>query len=205
MRIISQFKDYYDYGIAFGVDPNIVYHRIYSDNGYYKTNNEIVRKLLDKKFIPVGEIWNKNKIRRTFGAEYLVICDKIFPCFIENNVFNVKNERHYNIKEFADNTLLSNQYVSDIDEVCRDIINSKVTNEKSPIVLIRSKYLIRNPKLLDLDFNKIQDANTVFQNISMFIGQQMNEKELVSIDDEYKIVEHGFDDKSFKNTGKRMK
>ncbi len=56
------------------------------------------------------------------------------------------------------------------------------------------KFLL-NPTLKDYEFYKIFDAFQAFQEIQMFLGGVLGsgEKEMVQIEDKYKIVQHGFD------------
>jgi len=60
--------------------------------------------------------------------------------------------------------------------------------------------LIINPTLKDYEFYKVVDAFTAFQEISMFIGGVLGrgEKEIVVVEDKYKITQHGFDKWSFR-------
>jgi len=63
-----------------------------------------------------------------------------------------------------------------------------------------SSMLIINPILKDYEFYKVVDAFTAFQEISMFIGGVLGvgEKEIIQVDDKYKIPQHGFDKWSFR-------
>lgn len=62
-----------------------------------------------------------------------------------------------------------------------------------------SKFLI-NPLLKEYEFYKIFDAVQAFQEISMFIGGVLGnkEKEIINVADKYKIAQHGFDKWSFR-------
>lgn len=57
-----------------------------------------------------------------------------------------------------------------------------------------------NPLLKEYQFYKIFDAVQAFQEISMFIGGVLvnKEKEIVNVEDKYKITQHGFDKWSFR-------
>jgi hypothetical protein len=54
---------------------------------------------------------------------------------------------------------------------------------------------IINPCLKEWEFYKVVDAFTAFQEISMFIGGVLGigEKEIIEVEDKYKITQHGFD------------
>ena len=57
-----------------------------------------------------------------------------------------------------------------------------------------------NPILKDYEFYKVVDAFTAFTELQMFIGGVLGrgEKEIVEIEDKYKIGQHGFDKWSFR-------
>ena len=64
-----------------------------------------------------------------------------------------------------------------------------------------------NPKLKDLQFYKVFDAFTAFQELQMFISGVLGtgEKELIEIEDKYKIGQHGFDKWSFRKEPTKRK
>jgi hypothetical protein len=63
----------------------------------------------------------------------------------------------------------------------------------------KSKFVI-NPILKEYEFYKEVDAFTAFQEVQMFLGGVLGtgEKEIVQVDDKYKIPQHGFDKWSFR-------
>lgn len=63
-----------------------------------------------------------------------------------------------------------------------------------------SSMLIINPVLKNYEFYKVVDSFTAFQEISMFIGGVLGigEKEIIQVEDKYKIPQHGFDKWSFR-------
>lgn len=70
----------------------------------------------------------------------------------------------------------------------------------------RRSFII-NPNLKELQFTKVFDAFTAFQEISMFLGGVLGagEKEIVEIEDKYKIGQHGFDKWSFRKEPTKKK
>ncbi len=57
-----------------------------------------------------------------------------------------------------------------------------------------------NQTLKDYRFYKIKDAFTAFQEISVYLGNQLTgEKTIEEVDDKYKISQHGFDKFSFRH------
>lgn len=77
--------------------------------------------------------------------------------------------------------------------------DAEVKRDKSYIITSRTK-LITNPVLKNYEFYKVVDAFTAFQEISMFIGGVLGigEKEIIEVEDKYKIGQHGFDKWSFR-------
>ena len=62
-----------------------------------------------------------------------------------------------------------------------------------------------NPKLNDYGFDRIKDSFTAFQEISMYLSNILVEqKDIVKVEDKYKIENHGFDLKtSFRKEKKK--
>jgi len=67
-----------------------------------------------------------------------------------------------------------------------------------------AKFFI-NPLLKEFKFYKIFDAFQAFQEIQMFISGVLGnkEKEIIDIDDKYKITQHGFDKWSFRKESQK--
>lgn len=67
-------------------------------------------------------------------------------------------------------------------------------------MITSSSRLIVNANLKEYEFYKVVDAFTAFQEISMFIGGVLGigEKEIIEVEDKYKIGQHGFDKWSFR-------
>lgn len=69
-----------------------------------------------------------------------------------------------------------------------------------------SRFLI-NPMLKKYEFYKVFDAFTAFQELQMFISGVLGtgEKEIIEVEDKYKIAQHGFDKWSFRKEPQREK
>lgn len=72
----------------------------------------------------------------------------------------------------------------------------------------RNDVFITNPTLKDYEFYKVMDSYTAFQEIQMFIGGVLGigEREMIEVEDKYKIAQHGFNKNSFrrsKSNGKK--
>jgi hypothetical protein len=72
---------------------------------------------------------------------------------------------------------------------------------RTSINAYRSKSVfITNPILNDYEFYKVFDSFAAFQEVQMFMGGVLGsgEKEIIEVEDKYKITEHGFDKYSFR-------
>lgn len=62
-----------------------------------------------------------------------------------------------------------------------------------------------NPNLSEYEFYKVFDSFTAFQEIQMFLGGVLGagEKEIVEVEDKYKITQHGFNKWSFRKESQK--
>ena len=105
--------------------------------------------------------------------------------------------------ENAKNYLKDNYWRSNIDEDVNYVINYDPINMfrklHAPIFVYdthgRKNKLIVNAILKDYEFYKIFDSFQAFQEIQMFIGGVLGNKErdIIEVADKYKITGHGFD------------
>ena len=70
-----------------------------------------------------------------------------------------------------------------------------------------STKLVINANLKEYEFYKVVDAFTAFTELQMFIGGVLGtgEKEIVEVEDKYKISQHGFDKWSFRREPRKKK
>jgi hypothetical protein len=202
IRIISKQKDYYDFGMCYGIDPKLVYERMN-------------RKMTKEEFevlstIKLGRIvytfWNDG----TKGYELgLGFCGKLYKfvkwdspsCYIwtyEDFVkYDGKSEHNWTKQseiDFFQPTVLDDKYFKLVD---------------SPIFLIANETRVEmeyfnrsevDPNLKEIGFHNIMDATTCFNEISQYIGNVLNAPpEMVKVSDKERIHKAGFDNKSFKN------
>ena len=71
----------------------------------------------------------------------------------------------------------------------------------------RDKLFIINPLLKDYEFYKVIDPFKAFTEIQMFISGVLGtgEKDIVEVEDKYKIAQHGFDKWSFRKEPEKKK
>jgi len=101
------------------------------------------------------------------------------------------------------------KYVMDYDpiEIFRKL-NAPIFIYDSDTIVVRGDYgsikshgvVYVNPILKDYDFYKTVDAFTAFTELQMFISGVLGtgEKEIIEVEDKYKIGQHGFDKWSFR-------
>ncbi len=202
----SKYKDYYD-SVAYskGIDKSIVYNR---------ELQEI--KLNWLKNFPSHDITWINSGNKTSVSTFIFgFCGKLYSLCVKKTKETNKIEIIYdldsiiNLDEFKNN----NFYRKNEFEYYTQMLNSKKVSElffefKTPSFLIGAQQyhnkfnLIINPNLKDLEFYRIMDAYTTFQEIEMFISGVIGTetKKVIEITDKDKIIGKGFDYKtSFRN------
>jgi hypothetical protein len=216
VRLHSDFQDYYDNAIGYGVDDKVHYNR------YQKKVSINLKSHLNRPF------------HRNSGL--LGFCGRTYP-FIELHRYdrNFEEEDHwgeFNIVEtrfaFSEHDYLETErewsdfsdefhsYLYQSDLKIRQFFLDWVQNSdeifleyKVPIwaanFYVEEPNGVLNPRLREFGFEKIKDPFAAFQEISMYLANILVEqKEISVIEDKYRIEQHGFDLKeSFRNTKKR--
>ncbi|WP_415913155.1 hypothetical protein [Neptuniibacter sp. QD37_11] len=100
-----------------------------------------------------------------------------------------------------------------LQPIQEDWANQILMDHQSPIAIVRKKndwnmtdhyrYKVAielNPCLSDLQFYKVMDAYTAFQELSMYLSGvlRVNEPATAEIEDKYRVSGHGFNDQSFR-------
>ena len=225
MKIISKFKDFYDYKVAkYGVDEKLVYTRktyceyfqiligkISNINIDYRISEDDFNKNLKNDIKPIDEK-NIHKI--------LFIGEKLIHLFsTENGVythFDIKNEKKFNIfSKFGsdwDNLLSFNRkklitYDIDKDDVILNepmLLIELIGESKSSRYLYIYKFTY-NPVLSKLGV--YIDEDFIWQSLVEFLSNKRSEKEISpEVSNENKILSKGFDLKtSFRPNMKKKK
>lgn len=127
----------------------------------------------------------------TYDLDYI---RKIFKLkgYNSNLIDDINNILYYNAIDLF-RELNTPCFIYDSDYRRNDIDNKAYFNNPHPRFII-------NPILKDYEFYKVFDSFQTFQEISMFLGGVLgdHEKEIVVVDDKYKIEQHGFDKWSFR-------
>jgi len=212
MRIISRFKDYYDGCQSYGSDPNLVYVRKTREITIERERmGEVKQRELKEAIIDVS-----TKIKRIgyydphIDPGAIAFCGKIYPFWRYNGsiYYDYARLRTAVIGSSKDRRLLHSIKYHEPSEFY-DLYNQEVDVTpfnylKSPIFLIEEieyiRYLVVNPSLRNYDFATQVHPYTAYQEISMYLGNDMaNQMDPeIGISDKLRAESHGFDKWSFR-------
>ena len=215
MRLHTDFHDYYDNAVGYGIDDNVHYNRFTKEVEIY------IKSSFD---FPSFE-----------GVHLLGFCGQIYP-LIELEKYNREYDHRSDAEDFE---LLERYFVYSFEEfqekerewedfygnfgsgdhwsrlkLKQFFIDWKTPNDKIfleykvPSFVIdlekNENKAIINPKLKDYGFDRIKDSFTAFQEISMYLSNILVEqKEVAKVADKLRIEKHGFDlKKSFRKEKK---
>lgn len=222
MKLISNFKDYYD-GILYSMtEPNNKIWIRNKENNYKFLSynvNKIKHRLKIYKY-------NSNNLYDVYILNVIVICGEIYPYISVYN--NIKSyDIQYCSRHKLDNSIFDK---NEINKIFSDYFYKKnynniydiVINYIKPIFLKTKEYelsmgnlpviidylLVKNidynkndgvyyklnKNLLNIKFNKFMDDYTLFKQLEIYINEQLNtEIYQDNMTDDEKIQSHGFD------------
>lgn len=214
MRIISKFHDFYDGVQRQGMDKDVVYVRETKDVD------------LDKKY--GVEFYSTHSSSCSVHHHIIGYCGKIFKVcevimsydYIADHerllFYKYKDFREYMIRyrlgsewDFKPRKWWPSSYRK-FDEQDTNVFLGIFHEYNTPLFLISSgkregkNYkLTINPRLKDLEFQKVKDSYTAYQDIFQYVAGVLNspENKMVKISDKDKIAKHGFDKWSFRQKG----
>lgn len=223
MRIISNFRDYYDGVQRHGQDLSCQYIR-----------KPLKSKIKKNLFPKLGWGWRRAETTPFQVARIIGVCGKIYPqleflfndgpvqirelCFNIDGVDKLMQRRlskkhldqYYGVKKKrwrTDDRKVFIKWFDEIEKIKDQFINMFIEN-RSPIFVVdlvecvRGQFIIEwNSRLEQYEFMKVIDPFTIFQEISMFMSNlAQSQKPMPIIPNELKIETHGFDVKqSFRN------
>lgn len=185
MKIISKYKDYYDYlnGI-WGIDDNIILDRTSFDN---LTTREPTFKYEEYKFFICGKMISGYRLK---GIDKILFGDDLIP-------FTYINK--YNKKRFFKKEYLNVKYRE--ESIClflEDDLSYLNDKEGCPIIIKYYNILYKFPILSKFNFHRIIDAENIYKMLTDWLSK--DDIIIKSISDKEKIELHGFDNKtSFRN------
>jgi hypothetical protein len=216
MRLHTDFHDYYDNAIGYGIDDNVHYNRFTKEiEIHIKSQFDFPRHRNTNLLGFCGQIYPFIKLtkfdRRYDLYDYSWKDYKVVESFCAYSFEEYKSKKS-EWKDFTD----AFEYVDYSREIKLkqffidwDYQSDKIFLEhKVPIWIIKLDEAqnngILNPKLKDYGFDRIKDSFMAFQEISMYLSNILIEqKETVSIEDKFRIEQHGFDlKKSFRKEKK---
>lgn len=219
MLIVSKFRDYYD-SIAGqkGIDKKIVFNR--DQNSLFLP--EFHSKWSDRTqhYFPNYDsriVRNDYKGLVQYETYILGICGKLYPLLVNTIRKKTGVYSHETYSEFIYDINIIEEYYNQYNKshyswrksnwsIYKDYLTSTKVQDlffkhNTPIFILGAKTLKEinfniNPILKDIEFFKVMDPFTIFQEIEMFISQQLcTEITSSNISDKDKIVGHGFDPK----------
>lgn len=218
MKLRTNFHDYYDNAVGYGIDENVHYNRF---------TKEVEIKIKPRAdFPPVS-----------FESYLLGFCGKIYPIIELEKLSRSIYDCEY---DYGDFEIVEKYYAYSFEEAdskyqewaefCRGFSYSNNREEvelkqffihwsfqddeiflehKTPSWIVRVNRNqatgFINPKLKDYGFERMKDSFTAFQEISMYLSNILVEqKEITIIEDKFRIEQHGFDlKKSFRKEKKQ--
>jgi hypothetical protein len=244
MRIISKFSDYYDSGMKYGTDPNILYvremvehKRTWRKSCEYDEAHAVVTKVLD-----AGEArdrWHNYNIGGRFTERTIVVvfCGKIYPCLelsVEEKTFPCVTKHTHYCYTFSQVEVIYKENLSKKDlksfyeprtrkrrwrrwkretfiESLRKFFALSGTSDNNlmdfhhakevPVMMLAFDHrVVYNPCLKDVQFFRIMDNYTAYQELAMFIGGVLGGKspKTIEVSNDIKIAKRGFDKWSFR-------
>ncbi len=217
MKLHTDFHDYYDNAVGYGIDENVHYNRF---------TKEIEIKIKSKADFPAsgletcllgfcGKVYPIIKLKKLNGSIYACEYDNDNYEVIETYYaysFEKAEDKYREWEDFCEGYGYSNdrerlkikQFFIDWSFQSNEIF----LEYKVPSWIVKldrnQKTGLVNPKLKDYGFERIKDSFTAFQEISMYLSNILVEqKETAIVEDKFRIEQHGFDlKKSFRKEKK---
>jgi hypothetical protein len=228
MYIIAKNKDYYDGVVgSVGIDKTIVYERSpvelstkETPKQFIKSNDYGWRTNRDNPFTSIGYADIDRKATKKYDDnDFFIVgfCGKLYLGWKlyykvkERGLMGIMEEvtktdivyGYENVKDILKISYWRNNIENDVKTVM-DFNPIEIFREvKAPIFTYeygREYKFTVNPILKDFKFYKEVDAFTAFTELQMFVSGVLGvgEKELIEVEDKYKIGQHGFDKWSFR-------
>ena len=218
MRIISQFKDYYDSVQKMGFSVNdITWIRQRKDVTKEIKNNLLNMLHIETTFntkntndqtINLYTVYDKN--HNPYRPILFFIAGKCYPFFKGINI-GKPDDRYSSYKELSEKVnklclfyvdFLTEKYVKNIFSLRNRIFKVEpwlyIDSPIFIVELISNNHveITINPQLSEYQFQNILNPYSIFQEIEMFLGNSLiKENTIPEIPDFYKIQEKGFDNK----------
>lgn len=217
MRLHTNFRDYYDNAVGYGIDENVHYNRFTKEVEInIKPKADFPPAALETYLLGFcGKIYPLIKLEKlnksVYDCDYGGNDSKIIETFYAYS-FEEGEGKSRQWEEFSRGF----EYINDRERlrVKQFYIDWSFQNDelfiehKTPAWIIsldrNQKTGLVNPRLKDYEFERIKDSFTAFQEISMYLSNILVEqKETAAVEDKFRIEQHGFDlKKSFRKEKK---
>jgi hypothetical protein len=213
MRIVSSFHDYYDRALAHGHDDSLVFVR---ESQRLSSQDKGFASLVD--LLPGSTQRQSAGISVSIEPFLVVVGTKAYPGVAMNTqqkAAAVTTRMAYSADDFREYLVGLGLRPDDkaaglFDRIGRAVtflerapleLPSGLTVEKRiALMLVRNTSIVLNPSLKSLEFFRRMGAQEVFQELEMYLGGILapENRPMVSIEDKYRIAQHGFDKHSFR-------
>lgn len=212
MKIISKYKDYYDYCEYLGIDPKCIYKRDTKVISLNKSHRKIwpVEESLYLDYWRIYEEGGRWPVEEMWVG-WLAFCGILYPHFlirVKEDVFITRDLNQAQIflsrtthrRWWKDKATRFNERVKELQE--KKVPDSFFIKHNSPAILYdpKNSKLTLNPNLQDLQFYHVKTAEQAWQELSMFLMSvlKVDQRPMVEVEDKYRIHAHGFDKSSFR-------
>lgn len=205
MRIISNFKDYYDHGMMYGVDTQNVFSRV-NNNGKMReesllnfiTETEWKRMALDFRLYSATRL-------STCSLEKMILgfCGVLYRVYKIDYGLNEKAKKNLFFYTEADAFVALNETPRRRYFSYREKSSTILTKENlsiflkinSPIfVLTRNEKIAWYPRLIDYSFFNIKNATVAFSEIEQFNTNVLKTTSIpLDLSNKDRLIQHGFD------------
>ena len=202
MKLHTDFHDYYDTAIGYGIDDKVHYNRFTKEvEKTTKLKKDFPRLYPDVTPLILGfcgEIYPLAEVERR-TADYQLI--DTYIAYTHEELIAKREEWKINSHRYFHEDNHMKLGTKRFFEEWRMQDDEIFLENKVPVWLYKlqswNKTLVLNPKLKTYEFFRIKDAHAAFQEISMYLANILVEqKETAPIEDKYRIEQHGFDLKS---------
>lgn len=220
MKLHTDFHDYYDTAVGFGTDENVHYNRFtrtiekdvnlkpdFPPSDYTNYGSTLVLGFSGEIYPLIRVIKFDEETHQPKFIYYTYSYEEYFERMLKTDwlVEEIKSSlwfqrRKQNEREIKKELTkkLAKRRINQFFEDWREKDDSIFVAHQVPVWLMDldryNQKITLNPKLAELDFERIKDANEAFQEISMYVANVLVEqKETAPIEDKYRIEQHGFD------------
>lgn len=207
MKLHTDFRDYYDAAVGYGVDDKVHYNR------FAKEAEIRLRSPFDFPSFEnagllgfCGAIYPFIEIRKynhrtgcyDYDSENLEVVERFFAYSFEEYKRRMDEWVNYTDAVYIDHSRRLKLKHFFIDWNYQD--DAPFIEHKVPVWAVKlsrpSNLGLLNPRLKDYGFDRLKDAYAAFQEISVYLANILVEqKETAKIEDKFRIEQHGFDSK----------